>query len=238
MRTSFLLAAVAATATALAPPARADVVIGLSFNQASPITIEQVGVTNAFFSGAFGDFSNVSVTANGFALLGLPDLLNSTVQTVRSGNVDLHNQIMQIFITQTNVPASGLVSFNSLFTNNLLTNGWLADLQTWWDPGNQVFGLVNRVGQNIFQTSGGSPSTTFPGVDTGNSGLFSVTEVYTIFTNPNGTLPIATGNTNNTISLTASPVPGPIVGAGLPGLVTAAVGLFALVRRRRRTAIA
>jgi hypothetical protein len=70
-------------------------------------------------------------------------------------------------------------------------------------------------------------------VNTGNFGPFSVTEVYTI-------VAIGIGNANNTISMTVSPstVPGPIVGAGLPGLVTAAVGLFVLVRRRRRSAIA
>jgi hypothetical protein len=45
-------------------------------------------------------------------------------------------------------------------------------------------------------------------------------------------------NTNLTFSATTAAVPGPIVGAGLPGLVAACGGLLALARRRHRRHIA
>ncbi len=57
---------------------------------------------------------------------------------------------------------------------------------------------------------------------------FSLLAVYTI--NANGRV-----DTNTTVNI--SSVPGPIVGAGLPGLMMACAGLLALARRRRKTAI-
>ena len=64
--------------------------------------------------------------------------------------------------------------------------------------------------------------------DLGLGPLTSFNVEYTI--NTNGIL----GEANLGINLSAVSVPGPIVGAGLPGLVVACGGLLALARRRRR----
>jgi hypothetical protein len=71
----------------------------------------------------------------------------------------------------------------------------------------------------------------------GTSGIFDITGAYSVTALFEVTVGDKGGGVvGDFINIADAPVPGPVVGAGLPGLLVACGGLIALARRRRRNA--
>jgi|KBSSwiStaDraftv2_1062776.scaffolds.fasta_scaffold63593_3 hypothetical protein len=69
-----------------------------------------------------------------------------------------------------------------------------------------------------------------------NSAVFSLSNYQDLRIGLSAGLTMAGGGQEDFSALLAAPVPGPIVGSGLPALILACGGLFALARRRRQRA--
>lgn len=145
-------------------------------------------------------------------------LLQSNVNTTHSGSA---STLMVYFLSTGNEPA-GNATFLSGFTGNV---------------GSATGTLASFYGSSTLAppfSSGTNPisSTPYSGLFATSflqsvvvPGQFSLLAVYTI--NASGSV-----DTNTTVNISA--VPGPIVGAGLPGLMMAGAGLLAFARRRRK----
>jgi hypothetical protein len=185
----------------------------------APIAVAGPSVGNVAFSSlaSFDVFTTTQITATGGPL---PNILGSTSLNVASSGPGT----LRVYVTSQGNTDVNNGSWISTFTSDSLPSGWQVREQTFIDPGNGLFTLTTQLGNAVFNAVGTSVASTVAA--SGNN--YSVTHLYTIIAS-------SAGSALSTINLEGSlAVPGPLAGAGLPGLLAACGGLVFLTRRRRR----
>ena len=218
----FALSALAALSLLfVGSPASADTIsIGLQESgvNGGAVTTETSGASTASFSGSYGTFSSLLITAGGNAALDAGTILNSTDLNGSSPTAGTIN----IFITTLgNTWTTGTQSIVNSFTTNLITAGWSVTEQTFYSATNALFGGTSLA--SVMFTAGDTTNQQTLSALLGD-GPWSFTEEYTITAT-------GAGNVNNTIDANISAVP-------LPGALSlfagGLLGLTILGRRKRK----
>jgi len=205
----------------------------ISVTNAAVISIcgrEDAGVCTALpGSGTLSQFSAGPIAVGDFTLTLASGTTQPTLPSpglLFSDNIDVAGpasagHTLDVFITASGLTSPlGVQNFISGLTENTLIGNWTETLSTFFSAANALFGGT-PLSSATFSAPGAVVLNT--NANTG-AGPYSVTAQYHIVSS-------GAGAANATINVLA--VPGPVVGAGLPGLVAACGGLIALARRRR-----
>ena len=190
-----------------------------------------IAPSSAFLDGTAGGIEFIT-TGTGNPPLPDPGLLSAVSVDIAASSGGGHGFV---FITAQGITSPvGALSFLSAFTSQPMPVGWTATSTTYFNAGDTLFGTSTLLNTAVFTGLGtGVILANQVGAKavSGVAGSYSVTAVLEIFASVGG-------RSSHDIEISA--VPGPIVGAGLPGFLLAACGgLLVLARRRRRmTAIA
>jgi hypothetical protein len=197
----------------------ATISIGTSID-GGPITLRAVGSSPGpvAFSGAVDAQWNLNSVAGVNPNPGAFD--SDSINTSSGGGTE----VLTVYVTESDILAvPGTQDFLSGLTANLVPAGWSAELATFINPDNAVFGTEDLLSSHTFSAIGDQNLTSAFDITTSP---LSLTEVYTITPND------AAGTANSTIDLsTSTPVPEPATW-GMMLLGFAGLGFAAYGRRK------
>ena len=210
------------------------------------------GVLLAISSAANAATVTAYYSLNGGALTTIVDLAAAPdvfLGTFSAGGFSVNLATSTVTPAASTLMTTGVNSSHSGNTNDTLTVYFLS-------AGNNPGGsqqLLSGFTQNVSGTTGtlssyiGDSSLTPPALgtllaSTPYSGLLSTSFLSSVLAPANFSLlavynVTASGTTASNATINISAVPGPMMGAGLPGLIMACGGLLALARRRRKAAV-